>query len=492
LQSNIVEPLNLLLSQANAYEQTIGANPTARMAVSVLASLARQVLQQVRDLEAGLHPTVLEALGLEPALEALAGQVMRAHGIQIALTAGRLRQRLPPPLETALFRAAQDALDRAVLAEEKIVLARAERKRLFEQIVAELLGLGPLEPLLADPDVAEILVDGPKRVYIERRGKFEDSPQAFRDEAHLMAIIRRIVEPTGRRVDESHPFVDLRLWDGSRVNVVIPPISMSGPVLTIRKFFAKTLPTAADLIRYGSWAEPIVEFLRLSVAGRLNIVVSGGTGSGKTALLNIFGGMIPSDERRIIVIQNATELNLPQKYVVTLETRPPSLEGRGEVTMQDLVRNALKMRPDRILLGEALGAEALDMLQAMNTGYDGSMMTLHANNPRDALARLEIMSLLGNPSIPLLALREQMASAIQLIVHVERLRDGSRKIMTVAEVDGIQGDVIRLNGIFRFEHQGFEGGKVIGRFAATGHTPNRVLDRLKQENIELPTSLFMP
>lgn len=402
----------------------------------------------------------------------------------------KVAARLDPAL--AASREAVEIACDAVLAEEMIVLARAERKRLFEQIAAELVGFGPLEPLLTDPDVSEILVDGPKRVYVERKGKFEDSPQAFRDEAHLMTIIRRIVEPAGRRIDESHPFADLRLWDGSRVNVVIPPISMSGPVLTIRKFFAKTLPTAADLVRFGSCSEPILEFLRLCVVGRLNMVISGGTGSGKTALLNLLGGMILHDERRIIVIQNATELNLPQKYVVTLETRPPNLEGRGEVTMQDLVRNALKMRPDRILIGEALGPEVLDMLQAMNTGYDGSMLTLHANNPRDALARLEIMGLLGNPSIPLLALREQMASAIQLIVHIERLRDDSRKIMAVAEVDGMQGDAIRLNDIFRFEHKGFESGKVIGRFAATGHTPNRVLDRLKQENIELPSSLFRP
>jgi pilus assembly protein CpaF len=409
----------------------------------------------------------------------------------------RVRDKLVARLDPALDlsergegRATAEKLYGEVLAEEAIVLSRAERKRLWDQIVLEVSrGLGPLEPLLQDPLVMEIMVDGPNHIYVERKGKLEDAPARFRDEAHLMEIIRRIAEPLGRRVDESHPIVDLRLEDGSRVNVVIPPIALSGPTLTIRKFWKTTL-TVEELIRFGGWTENIVTFLRAVVAGRANLVISGGSGSGKTTLANLMAQMI-ADGERIITVEMAAELDLPRKRVVRLEARPPNLEGKGEITVRDLVQNALRMRPDRVLLGEVRGAETLDFLQAMNTGHDGSMCTIHANNPRDALARFEVMASSGNPSIPLVGLREQMASAINFIVHIERLSDGSRKVMRVTEVQGMQGDVIQLADIFAFQQTGFEGGRVQGRFAATGQIP-KFLSRLRDAGIQVPMDLFAP
>jgi pilus assembly protein CpaF len=314
-------------------------------------------------------------------------------------------------------------------------------------------------------------------------------PARFRDSDHLMEVIRRIAEPMGRRVDESHPIVDARLEDGSRVNIVIPPIALSGPTLTIRKFWKTTL-TTEDLLRFGAWSESIVTFLRACMAGRANIVISGGTGSGKTSLTNLLAQMIPDGER-VIIIETAAELDLPRKRVVRLETRPPNLEGKGEVSLRDLVQNALRMRPDRILLGEARGEEVLDFLQAMNTGHDGSLCTLHANSPRDALARLEVMASSANPSIPLVGLREQMASAINLIVHIERLSDGSRKVMRVSEVQGLQGDAILLADLFAFQPAGLEGGKITGRFVATGQIP-KLLSRLREAGIQAPMDLFAP
>jgi pilus assembly protein CpaF len=405
----------------------------------------------------------------------------------------RLVARLDPALdlsERGEGRARAEKLYGEVLAEESIVLSRAERKRLWDQIVLELSrGLGPLEPLLQDPLVREIMVDGPSHIYVERKGKLEDAPARFRDEAHLMEIIRRIAEPLGRRVDESHPMVDMRLEDGSRVNVVIPPIALSGPMLTIRKFWKTTL-TVEDLIGFGAWTEGMVTFLRAVVAGRANLVISGGTGSGKTTLANLIAQMI-ADGERIITVEMAAELDLPRQRVVRLEARPPNLEGRGEVSVRDLVQNALRMRPDRIILGEARGAEVLDFLQAMNTGHDGSFCTIHATNPRDALARLEVMASSGNPSIPLVGLREQMASAINFIVHIERLPDGSRKVMRVTEVQGLQGDALLLADIFAFQQTGFEGGRVQGRFAATGQIP-KFLSRLRDAGIQVPMDLFAP
>ena len=375
----------------------------------------------------------------------------------------------------------------AVLAEDHIVLSRLERQRLFEQIVAEILGYGPLEPLLRDDTITEIMVNGPKKVYIERNGKIERTNVVFEDDEHLMRIIERIVAPLGRRVDESMPYVDARLPDGSRVNIVIPPISLIGPVVTIRKFYRTPL-TVEDLIRLGSATPEVMEFLKACVQARINIVVSGGTGSGKTTLLNILSGFIPEGER-IITIENAAELQLRQEHVVTLETRPPNIEGKGEITMRDLVINALRMRPDRIIVGECRGGEAFDMLQAMNTGHEGSMTTIHANSPRDALARLENMVLMAGTDLPHRAIREQIAMAIDLIVQTSRMRDGSRKIVSVTEIQGLEGEVITATELFKFEQYGMEGGKIVGRLVPTGIRP-RFIDRLEEAGIRLPPSIF--
>ena len=375
----------------------------------------------------------------------------------------------------------------AILEEERIVLSRVERERLFEQIVAEILGLGPLEPLLADESITEIMVNGPKMVFVERKGKLERVNVTFESDEHVMRIIERIVAPLGRRIDESSPMVDARLKDGSRVNAVIPPISLVGPVLTIRKFFKHPL-TVEDLIRYGSVTPEAMEFLKACVIAALNIVVSGGTGTGKTTFLNILSGFIPHDER-IITIENAAELQLRQEHVVTLESRPPNIEGKGEISIRDLVINSLRMRPDRIVVGECRGGEALDMLQAMNTGHDGSMTTLHANNTREALSRLETMVLMAGMELPHRAIREQIASAIDLIVQLERMRDGSRRVVAITEVQGMEGDVVVTSDIFKFEQVGFENGKVIGRLRPTGIRP-KFMERIEHVGIHLPPSVF--
>jgi pilus assembly protein CpaF len=388
---------------------------------------------------------------------------------------------------TAEVRRTIEELFENILAEESIALSRAEKKRLFEAIVAEILGFGPLEPLLADEGVTEIMVNGSKNVFVERKGKVERVPVSFESDDHVMRIIDRIVSPLGRRIDESSPYVDARLPDGSRVNAVIPPISLVGPTLTIRKF-AKIPITIENLISFGSITAEAVEFLKACVIARLNIVISGGTGSGKTTLLNILSQFIPSDER-IITIENAAELQLRQEHVVSLESRPPNIEGRGEVTIRDLVINALRMRPERIVVGEVRDDAALDMLQAMNTGHDGSMTTLHSNSPRDTLSRLETMVMMAGMDLPSRAIREQIASAINLIVHQERLRDGSRHITYITEVQGMEGDVITMTDLFVFEQTGIEAGRVVGRLRPTGLRP-KFMDRIEASGIHLPASVF--
>jgi len=374
-----------------------------------------------------------------------------------------------------------------ILAQESIILSRSERQRLFEQIVAEILGYGPIEPLLADETITEIMVNGAKNVYLERKGKIERVNASFESDEHLMRIIDRIVAPLGRRIDESSPYVDARLPDGSRVNAIIPPLSLIGPVLTIRKF-ARTPFTVENLIDFGTITPEAIEFLKACVIARLNAIVSGGTGSGKTTFLNILSGFIPNRER-IITIENAAELQLRQEHVVTLESRPPNIEGKGEVSIRDLVINSLRMRPDRIIVGECRGGEALDMLQAMNTGHDGSLTTIHSNSPRDTLARLETMTLMAGMDLPLKAIREQVASAINLIIHQERMKDGSRKVVNIAEVQGMEGDVIVMSDIFVFEQTGIEAGKVIGRLRPTGLRP-KFIERIEAANIQLPPNIF--
>jgi len=374
-----------------------------------------------------------------------------------------------------------------ILAEERIVLSRPERRRLFEQIVAEILGLGPIEPLLADDTITEIMINGAKNIYIERAGKIHRHPASFESDDHLMRIIDRIVAPLGRRIDESSPYVDARLPDGSRVNAVIPPISLVGPTLTIRKFSRNPI-SVEQLIEFGTITPESIEFMKAVVLARINLVVSGGTGSGKTTLLNILSQYIPSDER-IITIENAAELQLRQEHVVTLESRPPNIEGRGEVSIQNLVVNCLRMRPDRIIVGEIRSEEALDMLQAMNTGHEGSMTTAHSNSPRDTLARIETMTLMAGMDLPIRAIREQVASALELVIHLERLRDGTRKVVNISEVQGMEGDVIVMADIFVFEQTGLEDGRVIGRLRPTGLRP-RFMDKIEASGITLPASIF--
>jgi len=356
-----------------------------------------------------------------------------------------------------------------------------------EQATIELLG--PLGALYADRTVREIMVDGYDRVYVERQGGFEDTPGPFRDNAHLLEFVIELTTRLGRPVGEACPLVDLRLPDGSRANVVVPPVALTGPTLVIRKYPERTL-TIEDVVSFGSLTEPMVTFLRACVAARLNIAVSGGTGSGKTTVLNLVAGMASLDER-LVVIENATELRLPQRRQVRLESRPPDPAGRGTVTLRELVPHAMKMRPDRIVRGEVTGPEALDMLQAMTSGFDGSLFALHATSPRDALTRLETLCLLAAPELPLLTVRQQIASAIQIVTYQEHMRDGRRRLTCIAEVAGFEGQTILLQEIFKFHPTGFADGKIEGTFAATGHIP-AVLGRIRDAGIDLPLSLFAP
>jgi pilus assembly protein CpaF len=406
----------------------------------------------------------------------------------------RIQQRLIAELDpsmditqTAEVRMTIQEMFESMLAEESIVLTRNEKRRLFEAIVAEILGFGPLEQFLHMDGVTEIMVNGPKNVYIEQGGKIQRVNVTFEDNDHLMRIIDRIVAPLGRRIDEGSPMVDARLPDGSRVNAVIPPISLNGASLTIR-IFAKIPFTVENIIEFGTLTVEAVEFLKACVISKLNVMISGGTGSGKTTLLNILSGFIPDDER-IVTIENAAELQLRQDHVVTLESRNANVEGRGAVTIQDLVINSLRMRPDRIIVGEVRGGEALDMLQAMNTGHDGSLATGHANSPRDMLSRLETMVLMAGMDLPHRAIREQIAAAIHLVVHQDRMRDGSRKVTSVSEIQGMEGDIITMSEIFRFEQTNIENGKVIGRLRPTGLRP-KFMWKIQESGIMLPPSIF--
>ncbi|AEG16220.1 type II secretion system protein E [Desulfofundulus kuznetsovii DSM 6115] len=367
-------------------------------------------------------------------------------------------------------------------------VSRSDRQRIINEIIDEAIGFGPITSLLKDPEVTEIMVNGPRQVYVERGGRLELTPITFRDDQHVMHVIEKIVAPLGRRIDESSPMVDARLPDGSRVNAIIPPLALNGPTITIRKFFQDPL-TVENLLSLGTLTEEMALFLEACVRARLNMIVSGGTGSGKTSMLNILSSFIPADER-IITIEDAAELQLRQEHVVTLESRPANMEGRGEVTIRDLVRNALRMRPDRIIVGEVRSGEALDMLQAMNTGHDGSLTTGHANSPRDILSRLETMVLMAGVDLPVRAIREQISSALDVIVHMARLKDGSRKVTHITEVQGMEGDVIVLQDLFLFEQTGVDGnGKILGRFRATGIRP-KFIDRLEVCGIELPPNIF--
>ncbi len=375
-----------------------------------------------------------------------------------------------------------------MIAQEGIPLSRPERDRLVVEIQHETLGLGPLEPLLQDPEITDILVNGPGGVYVERRGKIAKTDVAFKDNEHLMAVIERIVSKVGRRVDEASPLVDARLADGSRVNVIIPPLAIDGPAVSIRRFGVQPL-RMENLLANGTLTEEMASTFEAMVKSRMNIIVSGGTGAGKTTLLNILSASIPDDER-IITVEDAAELILQQEHTVRLETRPPNIEGKGSVTQRDLVRNALRMRPDRIIVGEVRAGEALDMLQAMNTGHDGSISTIHANTPRDALSRIETMVLMAGFDLPTKAIREQISSALNVVIQVSRMSDGTRKIVYVSEVTGMEGDVVVMQDIFVYEKRGLDrDGKVQGEFRPTGVRP-KFLDAVHAAGIHLPAGIF--
>jgi pilus assembly protein CpaF len=380
------------------------------------------------------------------------------------------------------------AIIQQLIAEQGTPLSSLERDRLGREVLDELFGLGPIEPLLQDPGVNDILVNTHNTVYVERRGVLEKTNVVFKDNAHLMHIIDKIVSAVGRRVDESSPMVDARLRDGSRVNIVIPPLAVDGAIVSIRRFPSSPL-TADDLIRYKAMTPQMMEVLKAAVKARLNIVVAGGTGAGKTTLLNVLSGFI-SDRERIVTIEDSAELQIKQEHVVRLECRPPNVEGKGAIRQRELVINALRMRPDRIVLGEVRGEEAMDMLQAMNTGHDGSITTIHANTPRDAVSRLETMCMMGNGALPEKAIRQQISSAVHLFIQAHRMSDGSRRITHITEITGTSGDVVSMQDIFLFEKQGLDmNGKVRGRFYATGIVP-KFAEKLKSAGFPLTLNLL--
>jgi pilus assembly protein CpaF len=424
------------------------------------------------------------------------GQARGAVGAMYAQLRTRVHQRLVEELAGNTDSAPADVIRQRiaelvgeVITEQGVTMSRQDRLRVVETLIHDVLGLGPLEDLLADADIAEIMVNGPNQIYVEEKGKLIRSPVTFESTEQLMQVIDRIVSSIGRRVDESSPMVDARLKDGSRVNVIIPPLALRGPTVTIRKF-SKEAFTIEDLVSFGTLTDEMAKFIRACVRGRLNVVVSGGTGSGKTTTLNVLSSFIPEDER-IVTIEDAAELQLVQEHVVTLEARPANVEGRGAVSIRELVINALRMRPDRIVVGECRGGEALDMLQAMNTGHDGSLTTLHANNPRDAVSRLETMVLMSGAELPSRAIREQIASAVNMIVHQSRLRDGTRRIVSITEVLGTGPDGVVMQEIFAFKQTGVdpETGKVIGELAPTGVVPE-AMERLSAEGEAVSEEMF--
>lgn len=385
----------------------------------------------------------------------------------------------PERVRSEVSRLAED-----LLLAENAPLSAVERDRLVSEVHHELFGLGPLEPLLADPTISDILVNTYSNIYIERRGKLEKTNITFKDDEHLRRVIERIVSTVGRRIDEAQPMVDARLPDGSRVNAIIPPLAIDGPVLSIRRFGADPL-TMSTLIENGALTKEVALLFEMCVRARLNIIISGGTGAGKTTLLNALSAYIPADER-IVTIEDSAELQLQQPHVVRLETRPPNIEGKGEVSQRDLVRNALRMRPDRIVIGEVRGGEAIDMLQAMNTGHDGSLTTIHANSTRDALARLETMIQMTGMRLSDRAMRQQIASAVDVVIQVARLTDGTRRVTSISEITGMEGEITAMQELFEFERTGVDAtGKVIGRFRTTGVRP-RFAERLKQYGMQLP------
>ncbi|WP_197337895.1 CpaF family protein [Ralstonia solanacearum] len=447
-------------------------------------SLREQLFQQAGE---ALPQRVAQANGaaapVSPAYQQVA---MDVHQIIIdRVELSRLQQLTPDQVKRELALLVERIVD-----EGKHQLNEAERRRLVSDVQDEMLGYGPLETLLADPTISDILVNTCKHVYVERRGKLELTNVTFHDDAHLMRVIEKMVSKVGRRIDESSPMVDARLPDGSRINAIIPPSAIDGPLLSIRRFAVNPL-TIQDLVSFNTLTPEMALLLDAMVKAKLNILISGGTGSGKTTLLNILSGYIPADER-IVTIEDAAELQLRQNHVLRLETRPPNIEGRGEITQRSLVKNALRMRPDRIILGEVRGAEALDMLHAMNTGHEGSLATIHANTPRDALTRLENMISMAGLQLPPRTMRQQITSALTVVVQVSRLTDGHRKLVSVQEITGMEGEVVNMQEIFAFRRKGVDrDGRIKGHFCATGVRP-KFSERLQMFGIQLPETLYDP
>ena len=447
---------------AQTLRNRLGATPNPNGNIAGLRNVDGIDNRAYQQLKHRIHQTLLDRVDLE--------------GMQ-RLTQDQIRDELKILVER-------------LLEENMVVINDSERRTLTRDIQYEVLGFGPLEPLLADPNISDILVNGANQVYVERKGCLELTPVTFNDDAHLMKIIDKIVSRVGRRIDESSPMVDARLPDGSRVNAIIPPLAIDGPVLSIRRFSAEPLGLA-ELINFNSMTEAMATILQALGKSKVNILISGGTGSGKTTMLNAISGYISHSER-IVTIEDAAELQLQQPHIVRLETRPPNIEGKGEVTQRALVRNALRMRPDRIILGEVRGAEALDMLQAMNTGHEGSMATIHANTPRDALTRLENMISMGAAGLPVKAMRQQISSAIGVVVQVARLTDGKRKLMSIQEITGMEGEMITMQEIFSFKQTSVGAdGSVEGFFSATGVRP-RFGERLRTFGVTLPDNMFDP
>ncbi|RKR36434.1 MULTISPECIES: CpaF family protein [unclassified Paraburkholderia] len=437
-----------------------GASPAAAAAGAATESLAaRRAYQQ---LKMNIHQAIIDRVELD-----------------------KLQRLSPEQIKRELAQLVERIVD-----EDKIPMNELERRRLAQDVHDEMVGLGPLEPLLNDPTISDILVNTSQHVYVERRGRLEHTDVTFYDDAHLMKIIERIVSRVGRRIDESTPMVDARLPDGSRVNAIIPPSAIDGPLVSIRRFAVNPL-TVTDMVNNQSFTPAMAQLLEALIKSKLNVLISGGTGSGKTTLLNLLSGFIPEDER-VVTIEDAAELQMRQQHVLRLETRPPNIEGKGEISQRSLVRNALRMRPDRIVLGEVRGAEALDMLHAMNTGHEGSMATLHANTPRDALTRLENMVGMAGLTMPIKAIRQQIASAITVVVQASRLTDGRRKLMSISEVTGMEGDIINMQEIFAFKRTGVdENGMIKGYFCASGVRP-KFCERLAGFGIVLPDQMFDP
>jgi pilus assembly protein CpaF len=447
------------MEQHMSLRERLSATDDDRPLSSAVPEVANQVYQELKKT---MHQMILDRIDLE-----------------------RLKR-----LTAEQFKHELALLVQRIIEEERIVLNQHERHNLVLDIQHEMLGFGPLEPLLNDPSVSDILVNTASKVYVERRGRLELTDVTFHDNAHLMKIIEKIVSRVGRRVDESSPMVDARLPDGSRVNAIIPPLAVDGPILSIRRFGATPL-TVQNMLDYKSVTPPMVKVLEALGIAKINILISGGTGSGKTTLLNLLSGFIPGNER-IVTIEDAAELQLRQPHVVRLETRPPNIEGKGEVTQRALVRNALRMRPDRIILGEVRGAEAMDMLQAMNTGHEGSLATIHSNTPRDALSRLENMVGMAGVTLTARAIRQQICSAVTVVLQVSRLTDGGRKLISMQEVTGMEGEIISMQEIFHFEQTGVDpDGKVKGHFCATGVRP-RFVERLKMFGAPVPEDTFDP